>query len=347
MKWKDWFKGLFKLGPAWIVILVIIIVVIFLNPEKVEYWGSKFLNLFSWIGEKPRKKQVEKTLRSNVLKAVKDSNKEIEEVMPYDIKIEWVKEDRRDTFLEGDKVVLCMDNKRNVTQNIVFAINSFVNTALLPDERTCVDENTHQASCLVMTRKLLLTAYEEGATYFFENILKEATEINSDLKSSVQKLIALDEGGLFVQVMLREIKTRSNEVLWREDNASFIKETENFVGFLYKIAVRKTGDFKTVLDFNKRFYKVGIILVAHYGTYDRYGEDSYIKRFDQHILEGKDSVYLMAKNEKMNIVKKVIKNIKSEKDKSRFNIKEIKYTGRNNMGSQYKGITYHIKLSGI
>lgn len=343
MKWAELIKkfGFWSLG--WLLLACIIFVII-VKPDLAFYWISKIQSLFMWVSTDMKKKQIESTIKANILAISKSAAKELHEVMPYDLKIEWVKESERESFLDGNQVVVCMDNKRNKTCNIVHAVNDYVHTALLSKEKSCIDLNTYKSSCLVMTRKLLLNTYEDGISYFFDNILSDEMSNDEELKVAIQNLIELDESGLFLQVMLRELKLRSNMVFGKINNSSFAEETKQFIDFLYEIAIREAGDNSTNLNFNGNYYKVGIILVANAMTYYNVGDKVYIKRFKQHALEGKDSIYLLARNEKVTIVKKVMKEIKNTVVNIKFSEIELEYEGINKSGRKYSGIIYHIRV---
>lgn len=345
MKWMELIKtfGFWSLG--WLLLACLIFVII-VKPDLAFYWISKIQYLFMWVSKDLKKKQIESTIKANIIAVSKKASKELQEVMPYELKIEWVKESEREAFLDGNQVVVCMDNKRNKTCNIVHAVNDYVHTALFSKEKFCIDSNTYKSSCLVMTRKLLLNTYEDGISYFFDNILDGEMSKDEELKIAIQSLIELDENGLFLQIMLRELKSRSNMVFGKIDNSAFAEETKQFISFLYEIAVREAGDNSTKLNFNGNYYKVGIILVANAMTYYNVGDKVYIRRFNQHVLEGKDSIYLLARNEKVSIVKKVMKEIKNTVKNINFNEIELEYEGINKLGRKYSGITYHIRVIG-
>lgn len=343
MKWIAFLKkfGFWSLGWLLLACLIFVIVV---KPDLVFFWISKIQYLFMGFSKNLRKRQIESTIKANILLVSKNAVKELKDVMPYDLKIEWVMESEREAFLDGNQVVVCMDNKRNKTYNVVHAVNDYVHTALLSKEKSCIDLKTYKSSCLVMTRKLLLNTYEDGISYFFDNILNHEMSEDIELKEAIQNLIELDENGLFLQVMIRELKSRSNMVFGKVNNSSFAEETIQFINFLYEIAIRDAGDNSTNLNFKGNYYRVGIILVANSKTYYDIGEEVYIKRFRQHVLEGKDSIYLLARNEKVAIVKKVMKEIKNTVTNINFEEIELEFDGINKFGKKYPGITYHIRI---
>lgn len=343
-KWIVYLKPLISLG--WIMFFILLIGIIF-KLETILHILSIIQSKFLWLGTGVKRKQIETTIKSNILKVAKQASKEMDDVLPYDLKIKWVQKSDRESFFDGNSVVVCMDNNRNKLHNIVYAVNDYVNSALLAKEKSCIDKGLYRSSCLVMTRKLLMETYEDGITFFFDNILNQEIIDEKQLKESIEKLITLDENGLFVQVMLRELKDRSSMVFGKVDITHFVEETNQFINFLNLLAIRSSGDDRTKLDFVGRYYKVGIVLVAKPTTYNLGGETTYVDRFIQKAMEGKDSIYLCARNEKIQIAKNVVKEIEKIKYVKSYRIKfvrDLSYIGTRFNGNSYPGICIHVKL---
>jgi small subunit ribosomal protein S1 len=341
-KWADYLP----ISLGWALFIILLLGVIF-KLEAILYFLSIVQGWFLWLGTGVKRKQIENSIKANIIKVSKMASKEIEDALPYDLKIKWVKTSEREAFFDGNKVVVCMDNKRNKMHSIVHTVNDYVSSALLVKEKSCIDKSIYKSSCLVMTRKLLMDTYEDGVTFFFDNILNIEMEKDEALKNSINKLINLDDNGMFVQILLRELKERSSIVFGKTDNSNFIDETKSFINFLHDIAVRKFGDDSTKLSFRGVYYKVGVILVAKPITFQMHGESSYIKRFKQKVIEGMDSIYLCARNEKVNILESVLKEINKMNYIKSYKIKykkRLTYTGKKYDRYPYTGVYVHIKL---
>lgn len=333
-------------APVPWVLLGLIILGLFFQPETVMFYISKVQSLFLWMGTGIKRRQIENFLNANIIKINKSVTKEIEDVLPYDLKIQWVKESDREAFIKDNSVIVCIDNKRNKTHTVVHAVNDYVHNGLLAKERCCIDSKVYKSSCLVMTRKLLMESYEDGISYFFENILQTEMDQDLQIKSPINKLINLDDNGMFIQIFLREMKEKSGMVLGMVDTQAFTDETNKFIDFLYEVATRAVGDYSTELNFNGVYYKIGIVLVASADTYIKYGERKYIDRLHQHVLEGRESVYLCARHKKIRIAKKVLEMIKGVENihnhKVKF-IREFQYNGKMQNGSEYEGLCIHVR----
>lgn len=338
---KKWMDFLLSHLPLGYIIPAALIIILIIWPDKVYILISRIQSCFLWSGTWMKKKQIETELKANIIKVSKNISKEIEDVMPYDVKISWVTESNRKAFFDGKEVVVCMNNTNNKMCNLVHAINDYVHNGLLADEKFYVDEKVMKSSCLVLTRKLLLLSYEKGISYFFNEILAGETKEDNELKEKIDHLISLDENGLFTQVMLRELKEKGRRMLGKTTTNEFKRETNLFIDFLYDIAIRNAGE-NTKLQFTGRYYKTAILLVANYDNYLTYGTESYIKRFQQNVKEGIENIYLCARNNNKLIANKVFEKISQTIELEYF--KKFEYIGQSIDGHKFSGICIAIQI---
>lgn len=338
MKWVGYIA---KFSLGYILLGGLIIALIFW-PERIFFWISKVQALFLWTGTKFKKSQIETEIKANIMKVRKEVSKEMEEVLPYDLKIKWITSSNREAFFDGKDVVVCMDNKSNNRMcSIVHAINDYVHNGLLVNEKIYVDDRVMKSSCLVLTRKLLMLSFDKGLPIFFNEILKVETEKDTELKVNIDALISLDENGLFTQVFLRELKEKGSKMLGKANVEEFKSETNNFVSFLYEIATRGPRD-KTQLHFRGKYYNSSILLVANYDNYISHGTDSYTKRFENNIKQGNENIYLCARNNKRIIAEKVYEQLKFKYPDAEG--KTFHYTGCTAEGDTFKGVCIAVKV---
>lgn len=324
-----------------ILFLFLIFLYLILFPEKVIYIKSQIAYLFLWMGTRVKKKQIENEIKANILRVAKKASKDIQDALPYDIKIKWLSETDRESFINGNTVIVRMDNKKTKSQNIVFTLHDYVNKSLLYKERPYIDDILYKSSNLVMTRKLLVDCYQSGFSSFFTDILQAEISNNESLKSAIEKLIRIDEDGLFVQVLLRQIKCMCKRVYGSIEPTLFIQETISFVDFLYEVAMHKVGDDTTNLKFAGEYYKVSIVIIAKAFTYEEYGEEAYIKRIRQNYREGCTSIYLTARNKRIRTLDRVVKKLNPDiiYEKNKF-----KYKGRSIKGYTFDGVCIELNM---
>ena len=131
------FLGIAISSPLFYILVVLYLVIFHL--EKLEMLSSKVYSIFQFTGTAAKKKTIAKDIRSKILKVSKDVSKQVDGVLPYDLKIDWVKEVDRKTFVEGNQVVVRMNNRSTKTENLVYALNTYVEHGLIPKARKYID----------------------------------------------------------------------------------------------------------------------------------------------------------------------------------------------------------------
>lgn len=334
MKWYFFSKDVDKV--PWLIIFFLLFI-IFKYPTQIQLFVSAIQRLFASCSVKISKKSIENEINARVLNASKKVYKELDEVLPYSIKIQWVKESNRQAFLDDKRVIVCMDHNRTRNQNIVYALNDYVEHGLMPVIKKHVDKDIMKSSKLVLVKKLITISYKRGLNYFLENIFYEEVEADENIKHIVNELIRLDDSGMFVQILLREYIDKGKKYCTGVVNPDFTKETKEILNFLYEIANRDKRDMSQ-LDFLGKYFKVGIILVADDIVYDLYGLNAYTRRFREKLRLGIDNIYICSRgNIKVNIALRI-----SDKIKKDFpdldEPKVFHYDGRDKYCKEFKGV---------
>jgi len=330
MKWLSFFGGCL----GW-VLLILLLGYILTHPSEVQIIASWFQRLFANVNSRISKAAIENELQGRVIKASKNLCKELNELLPYSIKINWVKETNKKAFFDDNKVILCMDHNRTRNQNIIYAINDYIDNGLLPVLNKHIDDTVMHSSKLVLTRKVISMAYKDGLNYFLQNIFLLETERDPELKELVEQLLRLDDNGMFVQILLRELQDKANKYALGLVYNDFKDEVREFIQYLHNIATREFREEKE-LKFQKKYFRMAIILVANLTTYNTYGVKAYIRRFKEDLKLGIDNIYFCARGfRKTKITINICKIISSQLN---IESKVFHYSGRYKDCKEFNGV---------
>ena len=86
-----------------------------LNLEKVELALGRVLGLFGWIHQSIKRKSIISTIQGQINTFARDLDKEANGTMPYNLRLEFVKEMERAELLQDKNVVVV--RIRNETRN--------------------------------------------------------------------------------------------------------------------------------------------------------------------------------------------------------------------------------------
>ena len=323
---------------ALIFVLLWIVIVLIKNPDKANLWSAAFSRFFSRISSKASKKAVEKEINGRILRGIKNTSKEIGEILPYQISFSWQEKSDRQAFFDSNQVVLFMDPKKTKAQNIIHAINGYVCEGLVPHKMDClIDPTLSKAQKMVLTKKIVSKAYKDGLRYYIDNYFTVDSE---ELKTKIENLQRLDNDGLCVQIALKELCSfHMNHDISLLD-ASFGIEYSNFIDFLTALATRKKGE-DTSLSFTGNYIKVGVILAASDTTYNNIGDGAYVQRFQKYVNRGLTSIYIRSRgNFKNKISISILESIKQHYNILNFSV--YNYTCEDERSFGQKGVCIYI-----
>ncbi|GAV24827.1 hypothetical protein ciss_07600 [Carboxydothermus islandicus] len=313
-----WLSILFYL--PWGIIFVLLYL-IFFHIERIELVVSKIYGYFRFMSKTFEKAAVSKHIRGTILSFTKELNRELKDIAPYDLKIQWVKEENKETFLKENQIILRMYKYDNQAKNVVVALTEYVEKGIMPKAKKYIHKNVSRATDLAITRKILISRFSDSLDYFDEEFLKPLLN-DDELKETFFKIKDLDESGMLTQVVLREFIELGKKLYPSVPDENIKKETQEFINYLYEIATKEPGNY-TNLCFNKGYIKVAVVLIANQETYNLYGKKPYPRRIKINLDAGIDTVYVIAPLKYRKLLQEVVNEIK--RDDRIKGLKEFNY----------------------
>lgn len=309
--WTDIKEILASYGLTGILGLILLwhIVTAAYKPEnlKIVYgWVWYFLSIPFKIF---RKRAIRFRVEGPCTKALKKISNELPEIDIPDLKISWVNEDNLKTKLTSGKAIVKLKFDNDNTKNIIKTTSIYVQDAFLSHAKSHLSVNFRKAIDLSVTKKILLSVSSKENN---RHIITQFTDENLDQEPEVfekcEKVEELDDNGLFTRILLRELDSFGHKLFGRTIKSEYSKEADDFLHFVYKIATRDYDDF-TPLAFPNTIIKIGVVLVAKPETYYQYGVEPYLRRIKLGLTQGIKTFYLLARSEKVDILKKVAKDL--------------------------------------
>ena len=284
-------------------ILVGIVVFVFCicNINGLLTLLSKIQRLGIGFSSKARKGTISNGIRGRVLKASKNIKNLDPEVMLKDLKIEWVKEENAESFVNRGQVIIRMKQETNPHKNFVYAVTTFVNRGLLPRAQRYIDKDILKASSLSVSRSFILNGDDEALTYFDDTVLKPIIQNNSLIAEFVEDIRIIDGNGMFYQILLNEYSKAARKIYPEISDPCLTAESKEFLNFLHRIALGMYDE----LCFNREYFKVNIFLTAKTETYESKGLKPYLSSIFTSIDNGIETIYIFGLGRKMQIAKEI------------------------------------------
>jgi hypothetical protein len=254
------------LGTGIGVALIIFVLILF-NPEKFEKWLAliyKFLALFPRLFRAAHRRYIRYDLQGRINDFTKRLSSRGDFLVHERVKVEWTKGGiDREAFLAQDEVVLRLSRNDPSDLNFIYGAYYFVSKSLIHRMKPYLSDDQRDALDLYVTSELLRTEKDHVLTTFLDLYLHPMTS-KPDRSAVVlyfDSLATADKSGLLFTIFLPELYFFSRKVFGDIRRAEVIKEVDDFLAFVVRVAERRLGQ-----DIEMSYYgvycRVGVVILG-------------------------------------------------------------------------------------
>lgn len=278
---------------------------------------SILASTFGWCKSQHTKLKIE----TNGASAIDRLNQVVPELNLPDLAIEWVKPDEHGKVrLEPGKAIVLLKYDKDNTQNIINTTSVYVQKTLLNKSKPFLDSGIKKAVDFAVIREFLSKTPQKD--YIVTQYVDACTEDIDRYGDAFEKVIKVEDEGLLARILLREYAVWGNKLAGRIRSEELVNESKGFLNFIYNIASREFDEL-TPLSFNDATLKVAVLLVAKYDTYAENGIKPYVRRIREGFANGINTFYLLARNEKIDILNAVYGQLVSSGNYNLLNGPEV------------------------
>lgn len=324
------------------IIWVIIIILIITNIENILILQSKIWGIFSGTFGFAKKKQMSMKVRGTILKSVKKQQFKNKDIIPNDLKVVWINEEKVDSFVKNNQVIVRIKQSSNPYENLIIAVSEYVNNGLLYNVKRYLNQDVIDASKILMTRKVVQYANSATLAYLDEKYIIPRLNNDTELKELYEDLTKIDNNGMFTGIMLNEFSKAGMSIYNQIEDPELFAESKEFMRYLYNIAIRLSQDV-TDLSFNRDYFKVAIFLSASNKTLKSSGIRSFVKAILKKFDEGIETIYVFGLGNKREIARQISEAVENELVIVKIVGHSYKHVNEN--GKRVPGIFYECSVS--
>lgn len=249
-------------GP-WIILLIIIILIC-VYPEKVEKLSSMLSKLFASVSIKMEKSHISKDIQFKLNSFRKKVNKECKGLIPYKTEIKFVNPSsiRSEIIKHKDnKLLIIMKNRKNQDENFIKAALISTEKTLIPNARRYVDNLLMHSIDLQYVKNLILSNKKILINYFIDKCLGPELGKNNELEDNLRILQKLSDKGIFTRILLQELKDYGMKFYPELVKEKHYKEPKNFLVVLTELA-NKEHQVDINPNYKGDYIKVSIVLIG-------------------------------------------------------------------------------------
>jgi hypothetical protein len=283
--------------------------IILANPDKAEKWFSLFWRLVMACGLGIRvahKKYVQHDFQGSVNEFVKKHAKAMPGFQVKGVKLQWVDaEEKRQAFLEADRVVVRVKRDDPHHENFVKAVFLFVSTSLLFRAKRYISPPQGRAIDLFVSAEIFREQKPEVVDYFLERYLHPQIDDGSAKVTSLfHRFDGISTAGLFYPVFLQEMDYLGRKVWGTIKAQDVVLEVDELVGFLESLAQRRVGDDQVDLDFIKQYCRFMVVIVGKQVKMSK-SLSPYVSYIRNGIPQNVETIYLVGRAENEAAIREV------------------------------------------
>ncbi|MCK4297433.1 MAG: hypothetical protein KAW56_00325 [Candidatus Marinimicrobia bacterium] len=299
----------FMIGDLWrslLIFLVILIIVYLKYGDSLERLFSIFGKLLSFTGKGAKRFYTTHDLQSKLNVASKKLEKELVELPQKKIKIKWVKDIDRKSFIKNNKMVIKLNYDKNVNDNFIRLSLCYTKNSIVPQVRPYMNEDLSDSLDYYYTKKIInFEERKDTLDYYIRYYLVNRIGKSDNSKEYFKKIENIDKVGNLSRIYLKEIISIPRKYFPdRIQDKALIEEMVKLLGFLYEISTKET-DMDVPLEYYSSEFKINVILIARSSTKEK-GMWPYIKRISGILKKDPKSIYFLAKGANIRFAKDIV-----------------------------------------
>lgn len=294
-------------------------------PDPIKGIIAKGLRKIPNLPISLQRRTVKFEIESEVNAALKEFGKEGAGFIEHEVVVNWLKpeEKARSLFFKGGKAYLKMDFSEDKEKTLVEVVVMYCKECLLPEIRQYIGRPLMRSIDLTFIDELLDRRNAiRGRAYFVQEVIPREIEATPEVKQYLDKLELISQHGLFIRVLMPELKEYPGRTQRGITRANHLAQVEEFIGFLEVTAEHRAKGGEMLWLHIGETIRVGIILVGATDKLEFEGSKPYVRRTAMHNASGARTVYLIGYNLGVNFVPGIAKEAKQREIVSQYEMSE-------------------------
>lgn len=293
-------------------------------PEPIQRIIAKVMRKIPNLPIYYKRRTVKFEIEGEVNAALKKFGKEGAGFVEHEVVVDWLKpEEARMMFFKGGKAYLKLDFNEDKEKTLVEAIVMYCNECLLQEIRQYIPRPLMRSIDLMFIDELLdRRDAKRGRSYFGQEVIPREIEVTPEIEKYLDKLGLISQHGLFIRVLMPELKEYSGRTQHRIPRENHLAQVEEFIDFLKITAEDRPREVKRVWLHIGETIRVGVMLVGERDKLNFEGTKPYVRRTAMDNAAGARTVYLIGYNLGVNFVPGIAREAKQRGIASKFEIDE-------------------------
>jgi hypothetical protein len=283
---------------VWVLVLALFVYLLrtIMDEDKSALWRAKLYKIaFRLTGKRDKEK---KFISNDVKGRINLARRRMhfgESILPRAVDVIWVHNDTPGAYdLKEGEFVVKLDSSERQEKNIATLAILVVQKTTLQGIRHSVDKPIQIAVDMNLVKNLLKDLGQRVVfDWFVTNEYEPAVTADADCKHRNEQLLTIDERGLFTRLLLVELEEFSKKVYGMAPKVMMSEEVAGLIDFLYTLLTKQPKQL-VPLQYEKNYFRIGVILVAKTYKILRGGVGPYIFAMNEAMKRMLETVYVLS-----------------------------------------------------
>lgn len=286
-----WLLALLGLGAGGV--LIALLVIGFLNPDKAQRWAEMLWALVSKVWRGGNSWAVKYGTQSRLTGFAIEVASETGKGEPASVKVEWApKEEQPNQFIADGRVVIRLHAYEQQDRNLVTASLLFVSSQLVRRAKIYLPKKRARSVDLYATDRLLTRTAPAAADLLHEEVMGPECDADHELGDLLVDYQKIDRINGFFPVFIRELNYLAGKVIVKPRGDQLVKDVNELHRFLVRYSDRTIGE-EGVLEVQGRFLRCAVAIVAKSFKREMGDRDPFVKYLRTLASAGHETIYLI------------------------------------------------------
>lgn len=274
-------------------LLLALLIVAFLNPDKAERWGEMIWSVISKLWRGGNRKAVQLGVQSSLNAFSIEAAGQMGRGEPTRVKVEWAPENEEPShFFSDGRLVMRLHEHQHQDRNVMTASLFFVSQTLVRRAKRYLPKKRARSLDLYAVDRLLTRTSPSAADLLHEEVMGPECDADRELGDLLVDYQRIDRINAFFPIFVRELNYLAHKVVVKPQGGQLVIDVNELHRFLIRYSDRVLGhDIR--MEVQGRFLRCAVMIIALAIRREIGDRTPYVRRLRRLAAAGYETVYLV------------------------------------------------------
>lgn len=277
-----------------VVIVLILFVIAFQNPDKAQRWAEMIWSVLSRFHAGSKRKVVQYGVQARLTNFAAELARETGRPKATPVSVEWAQPDDTPAhFFDENRVVIRLHSTERQDRNLMTASMFYVSDTLVRRAKRYLSKRQARSVDLYAVDRLLTRTAPGAADLLHEEVIGPECDADRELGDLLVEYQRMDRRiNVFFPVFIRELNYLAQKVVVKPQSGQLVADVKALHAFLVRYSDREVGEHIPI-GVEGRFLRCAVVIVARSVKRDIGDIGPYVRRLHAVNRAGHETIYLV------------------------------------------------------